>query len=87
MATTSVTTDRPNTAIQLYTDAVFIRDGFKQYFGDDGDLSMMESDGRFLLGTLNSKALSDVDPTVSGALFYKSDAILGAYVLCVSSGN
>jgi len=37
MATTAIGTDRSNTALQEYPDAVFVRDDMKLYFGNDGD--------------------------------------------------
>jgi hypothetical protein len=122
MATTSVSTDRPSVALNLFSDAVFVGTGYKLYLGSggefsaefsltssdvnlagadvrftdaqrivlgtDSDFSLESSDGYVMLrpASLDSKALSDVDPGVSGALFYTSDAGTGNNVLCVSGG-
>ena len=86
MANTTIGTDRSLTALQVYSDAVFMRSDYKFYFAESGDLTIMASDGHALLGPMNGKALSDADPAVSGAMFYTSDVTSGYYVLCVSSG-
>ena len=42
MATTAIGTDRKSeSALEKYTDAIFMRDNKKLYFGDDGDVCVM----------------------------------------------
>jgi len=54
MATTSIGSDRQQgSPLEKYTDALFVRDDVKLYFGNDGDLSMeYDEDGNdvFLFG-------------------------------------
>lgn len=53
MATTSVGSDRQSdVAIQRYTDALFVRDNKKLFFGNDGDVSFeYDADGNAVLNT------------------------------------
>lgn len=53
MATTSIGSDRPdNRAFEVYTDAAFLRDDHKLYFGDGGDFSMeYDEDGNDVVAT------------------------------------
>lgn len=73
MATSSVDTTRSSTALQTYTDALFVRDSKKLYFGDDGDVSMTFNGTNFVLdrGSANVvfSALPSSDPGVSDALY------------------
>ena len=53
MATTSIPGTRPQgSALERFTDATFIRDDTKLFFGDDGNFSMeYDEDGNDVLAT------------------------------------
>ena len=94
MAETSIRAPRGRTggagsALERFTDAVFVRDGIKFYLGDDGDFGLHYDNASDLVILTGAPGLpiSDVDPAVSDALFLLSDTTSGKYVLAVSAGS
>lgn len=73
--------------IEKCVDSAFVRDSNPLYFGNDGDISI-------IWDSTNSRAkltgfpvgISDVDPGLSDALFFVSDATSGKYLLAISAG-
>lgn len=90
MATTSIDGGRGKTgALERYDDAVFMRDDYKFYFGNGGDVSLHwdATNSHWKLVGYPS-GISDQNPGLSDAVFLKSDTTsTTAYLLSVSTGT